>query len=561
MADDLSRRRFLRESGAAALGAALLPFPRIHAQMEFDLVVRGAMLIDGTGGPPWRADIGVTGDAIAALGSISPEQARRVLDASGLAVSPGFIDTHTHSDDSILRYPTADSRVRQGVTTEITGNCGSSAAPMSRAQAERRLEEPRGPEGGPFVWTDVRSYFNLLEKTGMSVNHALLLGHGTVRQHIVGQEDRELTADELKQAIRMVEEALDQGVIGLSTGLEYVPGRFTPPEEIAALAHVVARRGGLYASHIRNEESALLEALDEAIRVGRLTGVRVQVSHLKAAGRPNWGKQDAALDLVESARRAGVNVLADAYPYAAYSTGLSIFMPGWALAGGWAELEKRLEDAADRARIRKELIGRVRRDPGDYELIVLSSVKSERNLPLVGKNMAQVAGSWDMEPVDALIRLLQEEEGAAGFIGHGMNEANVEKVLAHPLVMIGSDGYSIAPTGSAARTRPHPRSYGTFPRVLGHYRREKKLFDLPTAIRKMTGMPADQAGIRDRGRIARGMKADLVVFDADSIRDRSTFEDPHRYGDGICHVLVNGVAVVENGVHTGARPGRILRGM
>jgi N-acyl-D-amino-acid deacylase len=362
----------------------------------------------------------------------------------------------------------------------------------------------------------------------------------------------------MAEVLRSLEKGLDQGAFGLSTGLEYVPGRFTPTEEILAMAQVVSRRGGLYASHIRNEETALLEAVDEAIRIGRMSGARVEVSHLKAAGLPNWGKQVAALDLIEGARMSGVDVLADAYPYTAYSTGISIFLPAWAADGGRDALARRLGDSADRARIRDALQVRVRQDPGDYDLIVISSVRSEQNRSIIGKDLAAIADGWGLEPIDALLRLM-EEERSVGFIGHGMSVENVELVLSHPLVMIGSDGSSMAPRGDAARSQPHPRSYGTFARVLGHYCRDRALLDLPTAIHKMTSMPADQVGIPDRGRIARGMKADLVAFDHATVRDQATFADPHQYAAGIEHVLVNGVSVVEGGEHTGARPGVALR--
>lgn len=561
--ESLPRREFLARSAAAAAGLAFLP-SEVWARPSFDLVVRGGMVLDGTGGPPFRADFGIIGDTIAALGEMDPAQGSRVLDATGLMVSPGFIDIHTHSDGSILRYPTADSRVMQGITTEITGSCGGSAAPRAPEEAgadpgiAALPSDERGGSGARPAWTDVASYFRVLEEEGISVNHALLLGQGTLRETVAGSEDRPLTPEEMSTVLRMVEEGMDQGAVGISTGLEYVPGRFTPTEEIVAMARAVARRGGLYATHIRNEESMLLEAVDEAIRIGRETGARVQIAHLKAAGMPNWGKQVAALDLIVGARTAGVDVLADAYPYTAYSTGLTIFMPAWAMDGGWEALARRLDDPGQRARIRAELLQRVLLDPGAFHLIVISSVRTDENRPVVGLNLEEIAEVRGEEPEDALLRLLMEEGGSVSFIGHGMSPENVEMVLAHPLVMIGSDGSSMAPPTEAARSRPHPRSYGTFPRVLGHYTRERQLFDLPTAVRKMTSMPADQVGIRDRGRVARGMKADLVVFDAATVRDEATFDDPHRFPIGILHVLVNGAPVVEGGIHTGRRPGRVV---
>ncbi len=553
------RRRFLGRASAAVVGLAASPSLKVEAAPSFDVVIRGGTVLDGTGAPQFAADVGLVGDTVAALGAIAPGQGRRVIEAPGLHVAPGFIDIHTHSDPDVLAYPTADSRVRQGVTTELAGNCGGSAAPLAGLGVAERREEWRR-DGVDADWTDVASYLARVEKAGVSVNHALLVGHGTLRSNAIGDVDRPLSAEEMRAVALALEEALDQGVFGLSTGLEYVPGRYTPPSEIVELARVVARRGGLYASHIRNEEARLLEAVAEAIEVGRSSGVRVEIAHLKAAGESNWPKQGAALDLVESARRDGVAVLADAYPYTAYSTDLTIFMEGWAREGGTAAILGRLRDPETRARIRREVEAQVKVDPGGWERVVVSRVKTEKNRPLaVGRSLVEIAGGWGVGPVDAYLRLLEEEETAVSFIGHAMSPENVERVLRHPLVMIGSDGSSMAPVGKAAETRPHPRSYGTFPRVLGFYAREQRLFDLPTAVRKMTSLPADQIGLGDRGRVARGKKADLVVFDAARVRDTATFDDPHRYPEGIVHVLVNGVPVVERGAHTGARPGRVLR--
>lgn len=555
----LTRRRFLCEGGAAALGLALASGWRVEAAPAFDLVLKGGTLLDGTGAPAWQADIGLVGDTIAALGTIAPEQGRRVLDASGLHVAPGFIDIHSHSDGDILAYPGAESRVLQGVTTEATGNCGYSAAPLAGVDAEARRRSWKEEEGLQADWTDVASYFARLEKTGIAINQALLLGQGTLRQNAIGLVDRPLTPDELADVLRAVEAGLDQGAFGLSTGLEYTPGSYTPTEEIVALARVVARRGGLYASHIRNEEALLLEAVNEAIEIGRRAGMRVEVSHLKAAGQANWPKQRAALDLIESARRAGVDVLADAYPYTAYSTGLTIFLSPADREGGEAAIVARLRHPATRARLRREVAERVRNDPGGFGLIVISRVRTEKNRAAVGKNLEEIAAGWNSEPAEALLRLLEEEEASVGFIGHAMSADNVELVLANPLVMIGSDGSAMAPTGPAGQARPHPRNYGAFARVLHHYVHERKLFDLPAAIKKMTSMAADQLGLGDRGRLARGQKADLVVFNAATVEDRATFAEPHQYPAGIAHVLVNGVLVVEGGRHSGARPGRVLR--
>jgi N-acyl-D-amino-acid deacylase len=554
-----NRREFIADGArlVLALGSGL-PF-RLEAATHFDLVLKGGTLLDGTGGPAWQADLGITGDTIEAVGTIAPEQAKRVIDVTGLHVCPGFIDIHTHSDEGILSCPTADSRVRQGITTEVTGNCGSSAAPLRGLGSEEIRKNWLVNEGIDADWSDVASYMSRIERIGISVNHALLLGQGTIRAAEVGEVNRPLSPDELTGVLRAVEEGMDQGAFGLSTGLEYTPGRYTPTAEIVEMARIVSRRGGLYASHIRDEEALLLDGVNEAIDIGRLTGARVEISHLKAAGRQNWGKQRPALDLIESARRQGVEVLADAYPYVAYSTGLSIFLPDWALEGGTRSALERLRDPGSRERIRKEVAVRIAADPGDYDLIVVSRTRNAKNGDLIGMNLAQIGAMWQIKPLDALLRLLDEEEGDVPFIGYGMSPQNVEMVLGNPLVMIGSDGESMAPVGKTAASRPHPRSYGSHARVLAHYTIEKHLLDLPTAVKKMTSMPADQVGISDRGRISRGRKADIVVIDAAGIKDEATFDNPHRYPEGILHVLVNGVPVVQGGSHTGARPGRMLR--
>jgi len=558
MSTSVSRRDFLKRCSLGVISVAIPKLSVVYASPPFDKVIKDATILDGTGRTPWRGDVGITGDTIVAIGDIAPEQGGNVIHASGLHLCPGFIDIHTHSDGRILACPTADSRVLQGITTELTGNCGYSVAPLKRADIEDELQEFLELGIRPD-WTDVASYFSRLERTRISVNHALLLGQGRLRKSAIGLVDRKLTANELKNVLRAVEEGMDCGAFGLSTGLEYAPGIYTPAEEIVSMVQIVARQGGLYASHIRNEASGLLEAIKEAIGVGRETGVSVEISHFKAAGKSNWNKQSAALDILDKARSRGINVSADAYPYTAYSTSLTILLKAWVKEGGPNAILRRLRNSDARRRIRREVTERVGESPGDFDLIVINSTKSERNRMAIGKNLVEIGEMWKVKPVDAILRLLEEEETVVDFVGHGMKPENVEMVLSHPLVMIGSDGSSMAPKGKAAESRPHPRSYGTCPRVLGHYVRERKLFDLSTAVKKMTGMPAEKLRLTDRGRIARGMKADLVIFDGVLVRDTATFEDPHQYPHGIKHVLVNGTLVVENGKHTGARPGRVLR--
>lgn len=541
------------------MGTVLPGIQRVQATPAFSLVIKGATVLDGTGGPAWKSDLGIKGDTIVALGDISAEQGHQVIAADGMCVSPGFIDIHTHSDYSILAYPEAESRVYQGITTELTGNCGGSIAPLSGVDVERRRREIAEEIDTRADWADVSSYFARIESEGMALNQVFLLGQGTLRNNAVGQVSRPLAPEELSSVLVAVEEGMEQGAIGISTGLEYVPGSYTPAEEIVAMAQIVARRGGLYATHIRDEGASLLAAVNEAIDVGRKTGVRVEISHFKAAGRPNWNKQDASIHLVESGRRSGVAVLADAYPYHAYSTGLKIYIPGWAQEGGDDALIARLKDTATREQIGSEVAAAIANDPGSYQAIVIAGTKTEQNRSFVGKNLEEIAEYWGLSPLEVLLRLVEEEKGNVSFVGFGIRPENVEKVLAHPLVMVGSDGEVMAPRGRAAQSQPHPRNYGTCPRVLAYYCRERNLFDLPTAIRKMTSMPADQIGLRDRGRIAKGKKADLTIFDPKLVKDLATFTDPHQYPVGLSDVIVNGIRVIEAGKHTGRRPGRVLR--
>lgn len=555
----MNRRRFLKNSLGVAASLALKPLLHAEAVSEFDLILRGGSILDGTGGPVWKGDLGIRGDVIAALGEIPATAGKQSMDISGWYISPGFIDIHTHSDSSIIGYPTADSRVRQGVTTEVTGNCGSSAAPIAGPSLEDARKEYQKEYGIDITWNNVASYLAVLDKLNMSLNQALLIGQGTIRGNIAGDVDRTLTADEMKQILRTVEEGMDSGAVGLSTGLEYTPGTFTPTSEIIDMTRIVARYGGFYASHIRNEVTYVLEAIDEAINIGRQTGARVQVSHLKVCGRSNWHKQQASLDLIESARKEGVEVLADCYPYTAYSTGLTLVMAPWVRNGGSAEIVKRLQDPETRKKIREEVVKYVAEEPGGFDLIVISDVSTEKNRNVVGKNIVQIGEMWKMEPVDACLRLIEEEDASVGYIGHAMSDENVELVLSNPLVMVSSDGVSIAASGKALEQKLHPRSYGTYPRFLAHYIRERKIVDLPMAIRKMTSLPAEQTGLSDRGRIAKGKKADLVVFDPQKIQDTATFDSPHQYPTGIAHVFVNGVQVVNEGKHTGARTGKVLR--
>ncbi|KAA3611032.1 MAG: D-aminoacylase [Calditrichaeota bacterium] len=552
----MKRRTFITKTSLATAGILSLGKNVFTMPDKADILIKNAQILDGTGVQIWQADLLIQNDRIRDIGHFNSTTAKKTIDASGLYLSPGFIDIHTHSDDDILLYPGAESRITQGITTEVTGNCGYSATPLKGMDREKRAKSFKD-DGIEESWTDVDSYCKIIDEKGIALNQALLLGQGTLRRNAIGLVDRHLTKDELKSVLYELEKGMDQGAFGFSTGLEYTPGAFTPTEELIELAKVTARLNGLYATHMRDEEQRLLSAISEALTISRKSGVRLQISHLKANGKANWDKQIAALNMIELARAKGVDVMFDAYPYNASSTTLTVFLPHWSREGGSKQLGQRLADPATREKISKETDHKVMFDLGGYELIVINSLKNNQNL--IGKNIIEIAELWNAEPIEAVLRLLEKENFSVGFVGHGMNPQNVEKILAHPLAMIGSDGDSQAPYGPAAKDRPHPRSYGTCTRVLGYYCREQKIFDLPTAIKKMTSMPADQLGLTDRGRIAKGNIADLVLFDFDEVKDLATFNDPHQYSTGIEYVFVNGTAVIQKGEMTNAKPGKMLR--
>ena len=525
-----------------------------------DLKIAGGRVIDGTGAAAVRADVGVTGERIAAVGDLSREPAGRVVDAAGLTVTPGFIDMHSHSDWCLLGHPRAESKVRQGVTTEVVGNCGFSPAPMSdEFHAEMRGFALHVPAGMDFGWRSTGDYLRRYADQGIALNVAQLVGHGALRLAAMGFARREPTAHELQTMERLMDQSMADGAWGLATGLIYAPGSYARTEEIVTVARRAAARGGFYASHIRGEGATLLDSVAEAIRVGREGGLPVQVSHLKAAGRPNWGRVKDALALIDRARLEGLDVMADAYPYTASSTSLRTLLPDWVLEGGVEAMLERLRDRGAKDRIRGELTGGspvLSRGLG-WEDIMIASAPSRPDAQ--GRRLSQIAAAWSRDPLDAAFDILLAEEGRGAIILFQLDEADLRQALGHPQVMIGSDGSALALEGELARGKPHPRNFGTFPRVLGRYAREQGLLGLEAAVHKMTGLPARRLKMRDRGIVRVGALADLVAFDAARVTDLATYEEPHRYPTGVEHVLVNGRVVIARGEHTGALPGRVLK--
>lgn len=518
----------------------------------FDLVVAGGRVCDGTGRPLFDADVGVREGRIARLGDLTAARAARRLDARGRVVAPGFIDVHSHSDESVLVNPRLESTLRQGVTTVVVGNCGGSSAPAVGLAAEE-LERDIARFDLERTWTSFGEYLEAIEARGTALNFCSLVGHGTLRQSVMGGERRPPTAGELAAMRAMLASCLEEGAVGLSTGLIYAPSSYADTDEIVALAEVAARYGGLYASHIRNEGTRLFEAVEEAIAVGRRSGARVELSHHKAAGRANWGRVKRSLAMIAAAREDGVAVVADQYPYTASSTGLSVVVPGWAHEGGTAALVERLRDPDVRRRIREEATETERR----WDAIVIARARQHRELE--GQTVAAIAAERGVEPLETACDLLVAEEGRVAVVIHSMHEDDVQEVMRAPFVCVGSDSSAVAPYGPLAEGKPHPRAYGTFPRVLGRYVRELEVLSLEEAVRKMTSLAASQVGLRDRGVVAEGCWADLVVFDPLTVADSATFEDPHRYPAGIDAVIVNGALQLADGEASAGLHGRVLR--
>ena len=504
--------------------------PIAVVQPRYDLLIAGGQVVDGTGAPPRRADVAIRAGRIVEIGMLAKLYARDVIDATGLVVAPGFIDVHTHADD-LIEQPRAENFVRMGVTTIVAGNCGSSALDVGKA-------------------------LTAIEQAGAAVNFATLVGHNTVRREVMGTANRTPTIPELDRMKSLVWRAMADGAVGFSTGLQYVPGTYAQTGEIIELARVAGNEGGVYASHMRNEGTALEAAIAETIRVGEMTGCRVQISHLKVDSPSRWGASTQALALIDAARKRGTIVEADQYAYSAASSTLGIRFPSWVLEGGQPQITARLNDAATWAKIKEEMRGLLaERGLADLGFAVVASYRA--NPSLNGLSMKQVAAKLEgAESADAQFEAARDMmlAGGASMVYHFMSDQDIDRIMRHPLVGIASDS-SVLTMGEGA---PHPRGYGNNARVLGEYVRARKVITLEEAVRKMTSLPAEQFRFADRGRIAEGYFGDLVVFDRATVGDAATFDKPHAYARGIPHVLVNGVPVIRSGEHTGAKPGRAL---
>jgi N-acyl-D-amino-acid deacylase len=545
------------------LSCASTPAP-VAGEATYDVILRGGTVYDGRGGEPFVADVALRADTIAAMGDLSGARGRTEVDARGLAVAPGFINMLSWATESLLVDGRSQSDIRQGVTLEVFGE-GSSMGPLNPAMKQELIEQ-QGDLKFDVKWTTLGEYLQHLEQRGVSPNVASFVGATTVRVHELGYANRAPTAQELERMRALVRQAMEEGALGVGSSLIYAPAAYAKTEELIALSKAAAEHGGMYITHLRSEGNRLLEAMDEAVRIGREAGLPVEVYHLKAAGQANWGKLDAAIARIEQARSEGLRMTADMYPYTAGATGLDAAMPPWVQEGGQKAWEQRLKDPAIRQRVAREMTTpsndweNFYLGAGSPENILLNGFKSAALKPLTGKTLAEVAALRGKSPVETAMDLVVEDGSRVSTVYFLMSEQNVRKQLTLPWMSFGSDAESPTAEGVFLQSKVHPRAYGSFARVLGHYARDEKVLPLKEAIRRLTSLPAGNLRLERRGELKVGHFADVVLFDAAKVKDHATYDKPHQYSTGVRHVFVNGVQVLRDGEHTGATPGRFLRG-
>ena len=527
----------------------------------YDMLIVGGEVYDGSGNPPIKADVAISGDKIARMGQIDRSQGHRIVDASGQAVAPGFINMLSWSTESLIADGNSQGEVRQGITTQIMGE-GDSMGPLTPAMKERVLKE-QGDIKYPIEWTTLAEYLAYLEKKGVSQNVASFLGATTLREYAIGLEDKSATPEQLDLMKKLVRQEMETGALGIASSLIYAPANYASTEELIELCKAAAPFQGKYISHIRSEGKQLLEGIDELIRISREAQIPAEIYHLKASGEDHWGKMDAAIAKVEAARRDGLKITADMYTYTASSTGLNACIPLWAQSGGAEAMRQRFRDPKERQKILREMTASTPSTENRVnapEKILLVDFKNEKLKSLQGKTLAEVAKLRNTSAAETVLDLMTADESRVGVVYFTMSEDNVRKQIVLPWVSFGSDGSSMATEGVFLKSNTHPRAYGNFARLLGKYVREEKLIPLTEAIRKLTSLPAQNLGLDLRGSLQEGFFADVVVFDPQTIQDHATFEKPHQYSTGVNYVLVNGQLVLSEGQHTGVRSGRALRG-
>ena len=536
---------------------------RSTPSQPYDLLITGGSVIDGDGTPALTTDIGIRDGRIASIGSLAAGSARQRIDASGLTVAPGFIDMHNHSDYTILVEPKSESMIRQGVTTMVLGESRSAGPVKPGVNDDRRA----GSDGATVDWTTLGGYFEKLERQHMATNIASYVGEEQVWTHVKGYGQSPATPSELDAMKQLVAHAMEEGAMGLSTALLQPPSSLATTENLIELARVAKQYGGIYSSHIRDEGEGVFQAIDEAIQVGKGAGIPVDVIHMKIAHKKLWGRVNEIIAMIQKARAAGYNIQANVYPYTAGQNNLSSIIPPWAHDGGREKMLERLRDPAERRRMHNEVLNGLPNWYNHYLAtgdgwagMLLVSLKNERNSPFQGKRMSELIQARGGDPVEVLFDVLIEEGGSVPTVFFHHSEQDMQLVMKQPWTSIGSDGSAVNPDGPTGRSHPHPRYYGTFPRVLGRYVRELKALTLPEAVKKMSSMNADKIGIKDRGRLRAGMWADVTIFDQSTVIDRATFENPHQFPVGIKYVIVNGAVTIDNERHTGALAGRVIYG-
>jgi len=531
---------------------AVLPVTAAENSSRFDVLIRNGMLYDGSGGPPIHGDVGITGDTIAAIGDLGQAEAKTIIDARGCAVAPGFINMLSWSTVSLIIDGRSQSEIRQGVTTEIMGE-GESMGPLTDEMKQRTVAR-QGDLRFDIEWTTLSEYLAYLEKRGISPNVASFIGSGTIRENVIGLQNRKPTPSEIERMLQLVNREMEGGALGIGSSLIYAPDSFSTTDELIAMCKVAARHGGMYISHIRNEGENLLGAIQELIQISRTARIPAEIYHLKAGGVSNWSKMDQAIALINRARGDGLRITADVYLYTASSNRLSSKIPVWAHEGGDEALIKRLRDPMTRKRISAEMHRR------GLTKTILIGFQSESLRPLTGKTLEEVARMRGKDQVETLLELVDEDNAFTRVVTFSMSEDNIRKQLRQPWVSLGSDAASISAEGVFLKSSSHPRAYGNFARLFAKYVRQEKIMPLQEAVRRVTGLPASNLGLVRRGLLREGFFADIVVFRPDEFSDLATYENPHRYALGVRHVLVNGVPVLKDGEHTGEKPGRALWG-
>lgn len=530
----------------------------------YDIVITNGHIIDGTGSPWYSGDIGIRAGKIAAIGDLAKAARKRTIDAHGEVVAPGFIDMLGQSEETILVDPRLPSKIYQGITTEVTGE-GDSIAPLNDAiiKADRLSYQHLGITP---TWRTFRQYFARLEKQGIGQNFASYVGATQVRRMVLGNNDVQPTPAQLKQMEALVRQAMLDGAVGLSTALQYPPAPYAHTAELIALAKVASQYGGIYATHMRNEANAVLPAIDEALEIGREAHIPVEIWHIKVAGKDNWGQMPKVVAKIDAARASGTDVTADTYAYTAWSNDLAAFVPPWAHNGGDTKMLARLQDPSTRARIRKDMLTPTvawdnpwQEIPGPQSVLICA-VDNPKLVPLQGKTIAQIAKLWGKDPIDTILDLLIQDKAQTQVAVFGMSQPDVTLALKQPWVSIDTDSEGVSPTGILGQGHPHPRAYGTFPRILRKYVRQEHILTLPEAIHKFTALPAQRMRFTDRGVLKKDMWADIVVFNPATIRDVATYANPNQLSKGMDYVLINGVPVIDQGKMTGALPGKVLRG-